>query len=106
MRMWVELAGAQSARGSTSIASPAGSADARSTTSAVSRSPTSAPAVSSSASTSVGAAEEKGTKPLLRGPKNDGVRNMKLFLSPVSHRDHSWRRRDSRQVDRLAGHRL
>jgi hypothetical protein len=41
---------------------------------------TSAVSVSASAAVPIGAPEAKGTKPLLSGPKMEGVRNMRSFF--------------------------
>src|SRR6185369_16749041 len=81
-RMLTELDGIHGATGSASGASLAGVAAARATTSAVSAIAASA-AIASSASASTGAAGENGTKPLFRGPRMEGVRNMKCLLVDV-----------------------
>ena len=52
-----------------------------STVGAETRAMISAVSVSASAAASIGAPEAKGTKPLLSGPKMDGVRNMCSFFS-------------------------
>jgi hypothetical protein len=77
--MRAELAGAH---GSTVWTSGwrTGAAAARATASAACASAPSAGSTAGSATPSTGAADENGTKPLLRGPKKDEVRNMKCFL--------------------------
>src|SRR5690349_24584137 len=74
MRIRAELAGAQAVRGADSTAST------RSTAGAAARAMTSAVSASAAVASSIGAPEAKGTKPLLSGPKMEGVRNMRFLF--------------------------